>query len=293
VTADGTSEEVGVEDFGDLNSELSVVTDLPEQFPARDGAKKGTVLVVDDEPEIRRMLDKLLSGKGYRVLTADAGHMAPKMVKEHELDLLVLDAMLPEVHGFDIARRIKGSKRYGHIPIVMVSAVYRGWHYAEDLKQSCGVDAFIEKPFRINEVIAAVESAMQGKAGMPQVDKEAMHKEAERALTEGVAAYKAGDLDEAVRLLKSGVDIDPLAYRLHFHLGLLYGRKGQVFDAIAALENAVEINSKHFPAVKNLAILYQKAGFRNKAAEMWHKAAVIAPDDATRETVKNQLMSLL
>lgn len=293
VTADGTSEEVGVEDFGDLNSELSAVTDLPEQFPARDGAKKGTVLVVDDEPEIRRMLDKLLSGKGYRVLTADAGHMALKMVKEHELDLLVLDAMLPEVHGFDIARRIKGSKRYGHIPIVMVSAVYRGWHYAEDLKQSCGVEAFIEKPFRINEVIAAVESAMAGKAGKPQVDKEAMHKEAERALTEGVAAYKAGNLDEAVRLLKSGVDIDPLAYRLHFHLGLLYGRKGQVFDAISALENAVEINSKHFPAVKNLAILYQKAGFRNKAAEMWHKAAVIAPDDATRETVKNQLMSLL
>jgi Tfp pilus assembly protein PilF len=76
-------------------------------------------------------------------------------------------------------------------------------------------------------------------------------------------------------------------------LGLLFGRKGQVFDAIAALERAVEINSRHFPAVKNLAILYQKAGFRNKAAEMWHKAAVIAPDDATRETVKNQLMSLL
>jgi tetratricopeptide (TPR) repeat protein len=175
----------------------------------------------------------------------------------------------------------------------MVSAVYRGWHYAEDLKQSCGVDTFIEKPFRINDVIAAVESALQGKASMPQVDTEALHEEAEKALTEGVAAYKAGNLDEAVRLLKSGVAIDPLAYRLHFHLGLLYGRKGQVFDAIAALENAVEINSKHFPAVKNLAILYQKAGFKNKAAEMWHKAAVIAPDDSTRETVKNQLMSLL
>lgn len=293
VTARGTDEEVGDEDFGDLNSELSVVTDLPEQMPAGDGAKRGTILVVDDEPEIRRMLEKLLAGKGYRVLTADAGHMALKMVKEHELDLMVLDAMLPEVHGFDIARRIKGSKRYGHIPIVMVSAVYRGWHYAEDLKQSCGVDAFIEKPFRINEVIAAVEDALQGIKQRPQVDTEAMHKEAEKALTEGVAAYKAGNLDEAVRLLKSGVQIDPLAYRLHFHLGLLYGRKGQVFDAIAALENAVEINSKHFPAVKNLAILYQKAGFKNKAAEMWHKAAVIAPDDSTRETVKNQLMSLL
>lgn len=293
VTADGSAEEVGDEDFGDLNSELSVVTDLPEQRGSAVLPDAPTILVVDDEAEIRRMLDKLLSGKGYRVLQADAGHMALKMVKEHHPDLIVLDAMLPEVHGFDIARRIKGSKRYGQIPIVMVSAVYRGWHYAEDLKQSCGVEAFIEKPFRISEVIDAVETALRGKQSTTKVDSEAMHQEAEKALTEGVAAYKAGNLELAVRLLKGGVDIDPLAYRLHFHLGLLYGRMGHVFDAIAALEKAVEINSKHFPAVKNLAILYQKAGFRNKAAEMWHKAAVIAPDDATREVVKNQLMSLL
>ncbi len=293
VTAEGTMTEVADEDFGDLNSELSIVTDLPQQSPLRKEETKGTILVVDDEPEIRRMLDKLLSGKGYRVLQADAGHMALKMVKEHAPDLMVLDAMLPEVHGFEIARRIKGSKRYGHIPIVMISAVYRGWHYAEDLKQSCGVEAFIEKPFRIQEVIGAVEAALQGSQDKPHVDTEAMHKEAEKALTEGVAAYKAGNLDEAVRLLRGGVEIDPLAYRLHFHLGLLYGRQGQVFDGIAALEKAVEINATHFPAVKNLAILYQKAGFRNKAAEMWHKAAVIAPDDATRESVKNQLMSLL
>lgn len=286
-----TDQDVGYEDFGDLDSELSVVTDLPEQPGPNAGAQ--TILVVDDEADIRRMLFKLLSGKGYRVLQAEAGHMALKMVKEHTPDLMVLDAMLPEVHGFDIARRIKGSKRYGHIPIVMVSAVYRGWHYAEDLKQSCGVEAFIEKPFKIAEVVHAVESALAGKAAQPKVDSEAMHKEAEQALTKGVAAYKEGRLDEAVKLLQEGVKIDPLAYRLHFHLGLLYGRKGQVFEAIAALERAVEINSRHFPAVKNLAILYQKAGFRNKAAEMWHKAAVIAPDESTRESVKNQLMSLL
>lgn len=293
VTADGSEAEVEDEDFGDLNSELSAVTDLPEQLPAAAGAPIQTILIVDDEAEIRRMLDKLLSGKGYRVLQADAGYMALKMVKEHTPDLMVLDAMLPEIHGFDIARRIKGSKRYGHIPIVMVSAVYRGWHYAEDLKQSCGVEAFIEKPFRIGEVVDAVDSALRGRASRPLVDADQMHQEAEQALTEGVAAYKAGNIDRAVELLQGGVEIDPLAYRLHFHLGLLHGRKGQVFDAIAALEKAVEINSKHFPAVKNLAILYQKAGFKNKAAEMWHKAAVIAPDDETRETVKNQLMSLL
>ena len=97
------------------------------------------MLVVDDEAEIRKMLKRLLKGRGYRVYEAEKGKAALRMVKEHSPDLIVLDAMLPEVHGFDIARRIKGSKRYGQIPIIMVSAVYRGWRYAEDLKQSCGV----------------------------------------------------------------------------------------------------------------------------------------------------------
>lgn len=295
-------QDISDEGFGDLNSELSVVTDIPdfgrggalgERGDADKRAATATVLVVDDEAEIRRMLERLLTGRGYRVIQAETGNMALRLVKEHSPDLIVLDAMLPEIHGFDIARRIKGSKRYGHIPIVMVSAVYRGWHYAEDLRQSCGVEAFIEKPFKISDVIEAVERALAGREAKTEVDLEAMHQRAEDALRRGVDAYKEGRLDEAVQLLQEGVAIDPLAYRLHFHLGLLYGRKGQVFEGIAALERAVEINGRHFPAVKNLAVLYQKAGFRNKAAEMWHKAAVIAPDDATRESVKKQLMSLL
>ncbi len=291
--AQASLSEVNDEGFGDVSQELSVITDLPEHEsrPAPEGAR--TVLIVDDEAEIRRMLERLLTSRGYRVLQADAGLMALKMVKEHSPDLIVLDAMLPEVHGFDIARRIKGSKRYGGIPIVMVSAVYRGWHYAEDLKESCGVEAFVEKPFKIQQVVDAVESALEGSAKQAELDQERMHQEAEEALTAGVAAYKAGDLDTAVEYLRRGVDIDPLAYRLHFHLGLLYGRKGQVFDAITALEQAVEINSRHFPAMKNLAILYQKAGFRNKAAEMWQRALVVAPDDPTRQTIKKQLLALL
>ena len=103
----------------------------------RPGAK--TILIVDDELEIRRMLARLLTKAGYRVLEADRGVTALRVVKEQVIDLIVLDAMLPEVHGFDVARRIKNSKRYGSIPIMMVSAVYRGWRYAEDLRQTLGV----------------------------------------------------------------------------------------------------------------------------------------------------------
>jgi CheY-like chemotaxis protein len=289
------ADEIEDADFGDTSRDLSVVTELPETEPSSftPAADARTVLVVDDESDIRKMLKRLLTTRGYRVVEADRGLLALRLVKEQAPDLIVLDAMLPEVHGFEIARRIKNSKRYGHIPIIMVSAVYRGWRYAEDLKQTCGVDHYIEKPFKIADVVRAVESALAaGDASRSEIGRE-MSAEAEAALEAGVAAYKAGKLDEAVEQLKRGVGIDPLAYRLHFHLGLLYGKKGQVYEAIGELETAVEINARHFPAMKNLAILYQKAGFRNKAAETWERALVLAPDDATRLSIKHHLLSLL
>jgi CheY-like chemotaxis protein len=239
------------------------------------GTEARTVLVVDDEADIRKLLKRLLDSRGYRVVEADRGLQALRLVKEHTPDLIVLDAMLPEVHGFDIARRIKGSRRYGRIPIIMVSAVYRGWRYAEDLKQSCGVEHYIEKPFRIADVMRAVDQCLEDGDAGGQSDAEEISAEAEQALNAGVAAYKAGKVAEAVEHLKRGIGIDPLAYRLHFHLGLLYGKAGQIYEAISELETAIEINSEHFPAVKNLAVLYQKAGFRNRAAEA-SSAGVVA-----------------
>jgi len=287
------AEDIEESEFGETSRELSVVAELPGDgappVPAVSGQK--TILIIDDEAEIRKMLSRLLSHKGYRVLEAERGHQALRMVKEYAPDLIVLDAMLPEVHGFEIARRIKGSQRYGQIPIIMVSAVYRGWRYAEDLKQTCGVDYFIEKPFKIAEVIAAVEACLSpSEGGQPRPD---VSGEAEEALNAGVAAYKAGRLDEAIAHLARGVGIDPLAYRLHFHLGLLYGKKGQVYDAISELETAVKINSQHFAALKNLAILYQKAGFRNKAVETWERALTLASDEPTRLSIKEHLLNLL
>ena len=290
-------EDVEEADFNEMSRELSVVTDMPDygSSPASSEvsgseASGKTILVVDDETEIRKMLVRLLTRAGHHVVEADKGLAALRLVKERHPDLIVLDAMLPEVHGFEIARRIKGSQRYGKIPIIMVSAVYRGWRYAEDLKASCGVDHFIEKPFRIAEVMAAVDASLRQ---LPPAEAPDVSGEAEAALNAGVAAYKAGRLDEAIEHLKRGVQIDPLAYRLHFHLGLLYGKKGQVYDAVSELETAVEINSRHFPAVKNLAILYQKAGFRNKAVEMWERALSLAPDEETRQSIREHLLNLL
>ena len=286
-------------DFPNTSEDLSVVTDLPDAPPSssrplpKEGAR--TILVVDDEVDIRKMLSRLLADRGYNVIEADRGLQALRLVKEKVPDIIILDAMLPEVHGFEIARRIKGSQRYGHIPIIMVSAVYRGWRYAEDVKSSYGVDAYIEKPFRIAEILRAIDEVAAKGAPQKQTkgDKEKVSAAAEEALAAGVAAYQAGNLDAAIEHLKRGVNIDPLAYRLHFHLGLLCGKKGLLYEAIQHLERALDINARHFPAMKNLAVLYQKAGFRNKAIETWERAIAVAPDEATRQSIKELLLGLL
>src|SRR5688572_24291628 len=170
-------EDVEESGFGDTSRDLSIVTDLPEygSSPASTAATGKTILVVDDDSDVRKMLVRLLTRSGHRVVEADQGLAALRLVKEKQPDLIMLDAMLPEVHGFEIARRIKGSQRYGQIPIIMVSAVYRGWRYAEDLKQSLCVDYFIEKPFRIAEVVAAVDACLkkQPPAEAPDVSGEA------------------------------------------------------------------------------------------------------------------------
>ncbi len=288
-----SADELNDADFGDVDRELSTVAEMPVGAAPVPAAREGqrTLLVVDDEADIRKLLRRVFEERGYRVIEADRGMIALRMVKEHLPDVIILDAMLPEVHGFDIARRIKGTQRYGHIPIVMVSAVYRGWRFAEDVKGSYGVEAYLEKPFRVADVVGAVENALAQNS--TRTDPERISEEAERLLAAGIAAYHAGDLERATEHLLEGTRIDPLAYRLHFHLGLLYGKKGQLYDAIQELETALDINTKHFPALKNLAVLYQKAGFRHKAIETWERALRVAPDDPTRQSIKEHLVGLL
>ncbi|HEY6879146.1 MAG TPA: response regulator [Polyangiales bacterium] len=261
-------------------------------LPPKPEARKPRILVVDDSDDIRRLLVRVFLERDYDVVEASTGQQALEKIREGAPDLLLLDAMLPGgMHGFDLCRRIKGSRRYGHIPIVMVSAVYRGWRFSEDLRKSYGVDAFIEKPFRIGEVVAAVERARSG-AGKTQPPDEGDGLAGEQ-LKAGIDAYARGDLVAAVEHLKRGIAIDPLAFRLHYHLGLLYGKQENVFEAIHELEAAADLRPRDFSTLKNLAVLYQRAGFRLKATEMWERALGCAPDDATRASIRNHLVSLL
>jgi DNA-binding response OmpR family regulator len=288
------------QDFGALGDEVSEVIRLTdEQKAIADAAAasvasqpaKKTVLVVDDEDDIRSLVKRVLADKGYNIVEADRGRVALRMIKDHTPDLILLDAMLPELHGFDLARRIKGSERYGTIPIIMLSAVYRGPQIGEDLKSTYGIEAYLEKPFRIADLITKVEELLTKGGGERPRDLEAINRQAHELLDQGIAAYKKGEIDEAIAILKRGTEIDPLAYRLRYHLGLIYGKKGQTYDGIAELERAVDLNPRYFGGLKNLAVLYEKAGFRGKARDIWERCAQLSEDAKTREQIEAHLRS--
>lgn len=299
--------DISTSDFGELGEEVSRVDTITDEMRAAAEAAAAarasatnvtpsgkTILVVDDENDIRKLCRRLLTEKGHRVIEADRGLTALRLVKEETPDLILLDAMLPEIHGFDIAKRIKGSEKYGSIPILMMSAVYRGWRIAEDLKSNYGIEDHIEKPFRIADLLSKVARLLAQRDVVPAPrDPEEINRNAAKYLEEGIAAYKNGEVDLSIALLKKGISVDPLAYRLRYHLALIYGKKGLFYDGITELERAVDLNPKHFPALKNLAVLYEKAGFKNKAVEMWERCVHAAPDAETRASIKEHLMKLL
>lgn len=294
--------------FGQEDADPSVVMMLPQGALDRpgSGAQGGvhagpgvqgppsgkTVLVVEDEADIRGIVTRLLKARNHRVLEADRGLLALQMVKEYTPDLIVLDAMLPELHGFEIARRLKGSERYGRIPILMVSAIHRGWRVMEDAKSNLKIDEYLEKPFRVSDLVAAVERLLSQAQGEVR-DPEAIGGAAKKLLDSGVEAYRQGKVEEAIAFLKRATEVDPLAFRARYHLGLLYGKTNQVFEGISELERAAELHPKSFATLKNLAILYEKAGFKNKAVEAWERALSRAETPDVQKEIRAHLVTLL
>jgi DNA-binding response OmpR family regulator len=263
---------------------------ISREIPARERPR---ILVVDDEAVIRRILQQALSQRGLEVIEAPTGMDALQRVKDSEPDAILLDAMLPDIHGFDICKRLKESRRYHHIPVLMMTAVYKGWRMAADLKESYGVVGYIEKPFDIRDVVQRLENALAGRSDEPLPDPAALSEEAQRLYAEGAASFKRGDLDGAIAQLTSAVGIDPLSAVLRQQLGLLFAHRGHDFAAIQELETSVELDPMQFAALRNLAVLYQRRGFRRKACELWERALAIAPDDPTRAEIKNLLVQLL
>ena len=118
-----------------------------------------TVLIVDDEAAIREMIAVALQMAGYRCLEAENAQSAHAIVVDHQPDIILLDWMMPEVSGIELARRLKRETAYADIPIIMLTARSEEDNKIQGLE--AGADDYITKPFSPRELIARLKAVLR------------------------------------------------------------------------------------------------------------------------------------
>lgn len=121
---------------------------------------KATLLVVDDDAELRELANQYLEQKGYDVIGVEDGAGMDEALSAHDIDLVILDVMLPGEDGLSIAKRLK---RTSTVPIIMVSA--QGEDVDRIVGLEVGADDYMTKPFNPRELLARIRAVMRRTAG--------------------------------------------------------------------------------------------------------------------------------
>jgi two-component system KDP operon response regulator KdpE len=223
------------------------------------------VLVVDDEPAIRRFLRTSLTAQGYQVTEAENGTTALDSLRRNTIDILVLDLGLPDIDGLDIIERLRGQGFA--VPIVVLSS--RVDEIGKVKALDLGADDYVTKPFGIDELLARVRAALRHR----------LQQEGERPI------FRCGELsvDLVRRIVTLGgqeVKLSPREYDLlrlfvahagkvlthRFILREIWGGEGEVQYLrvyIRALRHKIESN----PEQPRYILTEQGVGYRMRAPE--------------------------
>ncbi|MGY4706982.1 response regulator [Candidatus Bipolaricaulota sp. J31] len=196
-----------------------------------------TILLVEDEREIARMVQAYLMREGYRVEVAFDGEEGWRLYRDLEPDLIILDLMLPKLHGLELARRIR---RESDVPIIMLTALSEEADRVAGLE--LGADDYVTKPFSLRELAARVRAVLRRAEGLREPEK---------------LAYGPLEIDLAAREVKldgKPVDLTPIEFDLLAHLAR---HPGKVFTRRELLAAVQERSYASFPRtidshIKNL-----------------------------------------
>ena len=115
-----------------------------------------TILVVDDEPQIRRVLRSTFPIRGYTILEASSGEEALELAAKHKPDLILLDVNLPGMSGIETCREIR---RSNDAPIIMLTV--RNAERDKVVALDAGADDYVTKPFGIEELLARIRASLR------------------------------------------------------------------------------------------------------------------------------------
>ena len=176
------------------------------------------ILVVDDESLIRKLVTDFLKKEGYITIEAGDGRKAMDLFRDEEdIDLIILDVMLPEYDGFTVCREIRKKSK---VPIIMLTA--RGEEFDEIFGLDIGADEYISKPFSPNILIARVNAVL----------RRSMPTDTELKEFNGLAIDYNG---HQVIVEGAIIDLSPKEYELLTYLAENYGRalsREQILDKV-------------------------------------------------------------
>jgi DNA-binding response OmpR family regulator len=119
-------------------------------------ATKATILAVDDEPRVLKLLKANLESSGYKVLTAEDGEQALRVVESEMPDLVILDLMLPKIDGYAVCRQIR---EFSAVPVIMLTARSAQVDLIHGFE--VGADDYLTKPFSVTELLIRVGAVLR------------------------------------------------------------------------------------------------------------------------------------
>jgi phosphate regulon transcriptional regulator PhoB len=188
------------------------------------------ILIVDDEPDILELISYNLKKEGFHLSTALDGEDALTKVRTDHFDLIILDLMLPGIHGIELCRILRNNPKTAHIPIIMLTA--RGEESDKVHGLETGADDYMTKPFSPKELIARVKAILRRSKERTTEDR----------------TIRLGDLTintETFSVSKGGAPLNLSAteFRLLLYLVQRRGRvfsRDQLLDAVWKEETYVE-----------------------------------------------------
>ena len=118
-----------------------------------------TIAVIEDEPDIRNIIEYNLQREGYRAITAEDGKKGLDLIRSEMPDLVLLDIMLPRMSGLDVCRSVKGDAKTRAVPVILVSAKGEESDVVHGLR--LGADDYIPKPFSMKVMLARVKAILR------------------------------------------------------------------------------------------------------------------------------------